>query len=190
VVVDPGALDPMRRPCGRARERMWLVAERDVERTEVQVAEVWRSVEQGTGLVVERRAATIDRAAQAVALNSTRHLELLLSLLDQDRERVARAVGHRVTLASCQLGDAVAQLARAAEAVRRDAGTRIESFVQRIVGLGPEATLRRGYAIVRDRDGRPLGTRRRAEVEPVLQLEFQGGRMRVENKSVATEPRS
>ena len=43
------------------------------------------------------------------------------------------------------------------EAARREieAGTRI------VVGLGPQATLRRGYALARDPEGRPL-TRRGA----------------------------
>ena len=68
-----------------------------------------------------------------------------------------------------------------------DAGTRIEFFVQRVVGLGPEATLRRGYAIVRDPAGQPLGTRREAETKPILEVEFQDGRLRVENQAAAKE---
>jgi exodeoxyribonuclease VII large subunit len=64
---------------------------------------------------------------------------------------------------------------------------RIEFLVQRIDGLGPEATLRRGYAVVRDPGGRALGTKREAESRPVLQFEFQDGRLQVENPA-AKEP--
>ena len=41
--------------------------------------------------------------------------------------------------------------------------------------------------IVRDPEGRPLGTKRQAEVQPVLQVEFQDGRLMVENQA-AKEP--
>jgi exonuclease VII large subunit len=60
------------------------------------------------------------------------------------------------------------------------AGERIDGFVERIVCVGPTATLRRGYTIARDVDGRPLATKRRAEEAHVFEEEFQDGRLDVE----------
>jgi exodeoxyribonuclease VII large subunit len=169
---------------GRADERIRLGSDRAIERGGVQLAGAWESVKQTAGLGVERQTGTIDQIVQAVALKASKRIELAGSEIDRDRERVVHAVGHRIALASNRLGDVVGRLARGAESIRQDAGRRIEFFVQRIVGLGPEATLRRGYAIVRDEDGRPLGSRKQAEVQPVLELEFQDGRLRVENQAV------
>lgn len=173
---------------GRAEERLRLGTGRAVERAEAHIAGTRDSVEQAAGLGVERQAAAIDRMAQAVALNAARRIEIAGSQIDRDREQAARAVAHRIVLAASRLDDLVGWLARGAEASRRDAATRVESFVQRIVGLGPQATLRRGYAIARDRGGRPLGTRRQAEGQPMLELQFQDGRLRVENRAVPGEP--
>jgi exonuclease VII large subunit len=101
---------------------------------------------------------------------------------------VSREPGHhRLSLAGSKLGDAVEYLHRGVETLRRDAGSRVEFFVQRIVGLGPEATLRRGYAIVRDAAGQPRGTRSQAETQPVLELEFQDSRLRLENQAAVSK---
>ena len=133
--------------------------------------------------------AAIDQLEQAMTLNASRRIALARSEIERDRDRVTCAGHHRLSLAGSKLGDALGHLLRGAEAIRRDAGTRIEFFVQRIVGLGPEATLRRGYAIVRDQAGQPLGTREQAETRPVLDLEFQDGRLRVENQSAKEQER-
>jgi exodeoxyribonuclease VII large subunit len=124
-----------------------------------------------------------------MTLNASRRIVLAQSEIERDRDRVTRAGHHRLSLAGSKLGDAVEYLHRGVETIRRDAGTRVEFFVQRIVGLGPEATLRRGYAIVRDPDGQPLGTRSQAETQPVLELEFQDGRLRVENQAAKERER-
>jgi exodeoxyribonuclease VII large subunit len=166
---------------GRAQERILLGSDRVIERADGQLAASRESVRQTARLRVERQMAVIDQLGQAMKLNASRRIVLAQSEIERDRDRVTRAGHHRLSLAGSKLGDVLGHLLRGAEAIRRDAGTRVEFFVQRIVGLGPEATLRRGYAIVRDPDGQPLGTRSQAETKPVLELEFQDGRLRVEN---------
>ncbi len=131
--------------------------------------------------------AAIDQLGQAMAMNASQRIALAQSEIERDREGVTRAGHHRLSLAGSKFGDILGHLLRSAEAIRKDAGTQIEFFAQRNVGLGPEATLRWGYATVRDAAGKPLGTKREAETEPVLRIEFQNARRQVENQT-AKEP--
>jgi exodeoxyribonuclease VII large subunit len=62
------------------------------------------------------------------------------------------------------------------------ARTQVEHRVQTIVGLGPEATLRRGYAIARDPENRPVGSKGEAVRHQELQLQFRDGEIAVENR--------
>ncbi len=168
---------------GLARERILFGSDRVIERADGQLAGSREAVRQNARLKAERRMAAIDQLGQAMTLNASRQIVLARSAIEQDRDRITRAGHHGLSLTASQLGDALGHLFRSAEAMRRDAGTRLEFCVQRIVGLGPEATLRRGYAIVRDPAGQPLGSRSQAETQPVLELEFQDGRLRVENQT-------
>jgi exodeoxyribonuclease VII large subunit len=71
----------------------------------------------------------------------------------------------------CQL-DAISQGASAlVEAARRD----VEANTRIVVGLGPQATLRRGFAIIRDVGGQPVTSRESAMGHPELIVEFQDG---------------
>jgi exonuclease VII large subunit len=126
--------------------------------------------------------AAIERVVPAPALGASKRIKFTRVEVDKDRDRALRAAGHLITLATSQLGDAMGQIARSADAVRRNATTRIKFFVEQIVALGPEATLRPGDTTVREVDGRPLGTRTEAESRPILEIEFQDGRLRVENQ--------
>jgi exodeoxyribonuclease VII large subunit len=123
-----------------------------------------------------------------IALNASKQLVVAQTQIGQVREQVVRAGHGRVSLAADKLGDLVGQLLRGVETLRHSASTHLEFFMQPIVGLGPEATLKRGYSIVRDPDERPPGTRRQAEIELVLQIEFQDGRLWVSNQQAAKEP--
>jgi exodeoxyribonuclease VII large subunit len=174
---------------GRAQERISLGSDRVIERADGQLAASRESVRQTARLKVERQMAAIDQLGQAMTLNASRRIVLARSEIERDRDRVTRAGHHRLSLAGSKLGDALGHLLRSAEAIRRDAGSRVEFFVQRIVGLEPEATLKRGYAIVRDPAGQPLGTRSQAETQPVLELEFQDGRLWVENQAAKEQER-
>ena len=56
-----------------------------------------------------------------------------------------------------------------------EAGHDIEALAREILGVGPDATLKRGFAMVRDPRGKPLTSRRQALREKRLALEFHDG---------------
>ena len=51
-----------------------------------------------------------------------------------------------------------------------------------VVGLGPQATLKRGFAIVHDEEGRPVTSREEAVQLPSFQVQFHDGMVPVSNK--------
>jgi exodeoxyribonuclease VII large subunit len=57
----------------------------------------------------------------------------------------------------------------------------IESFARIVVGLGPQSTLQRGFAIVRDDENKPLTSRAAALSHATFQVEFRDGRVAVKN---------
>jgi exodeoxyribonuclease VII large subunit len=56
-----------------------------------------------------------------------------------------------------------------------DAANRVESLAREVLGVGPQATLRRGFAIVRDDNGKPVVTAAQAVQEASLNIEFRDG---------------
>jgi exonuclease VII large subunit len=63
----------------------------------------------------------------------------------------------------------------------------MDHCIERIVSLGPEATLKRGYAIARDSDGRPVGSAAEARRHSALMIQFRDGDLRVENPTHAKD---
>lgn len=163
-----------------SRERLVTGADRAIERAAVRLATSKEAVGQLSVRQVEREDAAIEKMVQAVALNASKSIAIAEFGAGEMRDRVVSAGHHSAVLAGSKLDDAVGRVMRGAQALRKDAGNRIDSFVQRIVCVGPEATLKRGYAIARDRDGRPLTTKKQAAALPVFQVEFQDGRLGVE----------
>lgn len=55
----------------------------------------------------------------------------------------------------------------------------IEVLGREILGIGPQATLRRGFAIVRTQDGSPIVSSTQAKQEQLLNIEFRDGNVTV-----------
>jgi len=60
----------------------------------------------------------------------------------------------------------------------------IENFARIVVGLGPQSTLQRGFAIVRDDEDKPLTSREAAMSHATFQVEFRDGRVAVRNMAI------
>ena len=67
-----------------------------------------------------------------------------------------------------------------------DTAAEIESLARFVVGPGPQATLRRGFTIVRDEQGRPITSREAAVACKEFEVEFHDGTVPVTNKG--TQP--
>jgi exonuclease VII large subunit len=65
---------------------------------------------------------------------------------------------------------------------RHEARKDVENFARIIVGMGPQSTLQRGSAIVRDDEDKPLTSREAAMNHASFQVQFRDGRVAVANK--------
>jgi exodeoxyribonuclease VII large subunit len=57
----------------------------------------------------------------------------------------------------------------------------IENFARIIVGMGPQSTLQRGFAIARANDDKPLTSREAAINHASFQVQFRDGKLSVKN---------
>ena len=78
----------------------------------------------------------------------------------------------------CDLAAVAGGAGSLVEAARKE----IEASTRMVVGLGPQATLRRGFAIARDDEGRPVTSREEAVRLPSFQVQFHDGMVPVSNQ--------
>ena len=61
----------------------------------------------------------------------------------------------------------------------------VEAMGREILGIGPQATLRRGFAIIRNQNGNPIVSAEEAQRQPLLNIEFRDGRV----EAIPTNPK-
>ena len=86
-----------------------------------------------------------------------------------------------VTKALDDLDQSLSLIENGAISITDDARRDIESFARIIVGMGPQSTLQRGFAIARDDEDKPLTSRESAMSHASFQVEFRDGRVVVKN---------
>ena len=86
-----------------------------------------------------------------------------------------------VTKAVDDLDKSLSQLESGAISITDDARKDIENFARIIVGMGPQSTLQRGFAITRDNEDKPLTSREAAMNHASFQVQFRDGRVAVKN---------
>ena len=86
-----------------------------------------------------------------------------------------------VTKAVDDLDKSLSLIESGAISITDDAQKDIESFARIIVGMGPQSTLQRGFAIARDNEDKPLTSREAAMSHDTFQVQFRDGRVAVKN---------
>jgi exodeoxyribonuclease VII large subunit len=89
----------------------------------------------------------------------------------------------KVLLAARSLDGAHALITARSEAAIGTARMQMDHCIEQIVGMGPEATLRRGYAIARDQEGRPVASASQALLHKTMTIQFRDGDVPVENRA-------
>jgi exodeoxyribonuclease VII large subunit len=156
----------------------------------------------GTAHALERSRLDCDRRVSAVQSSARYQLGESGRAVEAGRVRLADEVAHLqirtiqsvdllaesvASSARLRLDDAGARADRLSQQVKSGAGLALssaryatESHARLVVGLGPGATLRRGFAIVRSPDVRPITRRELAGRQSRLDLEFQDGLLSVD----------
>lgn len=94
---------------------------------------------------------------------------LVGGVLDQ-ADRVA-------ALARTTTAAALETVGTAARQNLRDAANRSEALIREIASQGPEKTLKRGFALVRSEDGKPVTRASQTTTDATLEIEFSDGRV-------------
>ncbi len=101
--------------------------------------------------------------------------------LDQIKSQIGRDADRMVTKAVDDLDKSLGLIEYGVNAVTNDARKDIENFARIIVGMGPQSTLQRGFAIVRDNEDKPLTSREAAMNHDSFDIQFRDGRVAVKN---------
>jgi exodeoxyribonuclease VII large subunit len=136
-----------------------------------------RRLEVHSARAIIERARTLERLAAAPAQHVARHRRHLHQMLRELRASARRAVSDRRARSARHglvLGRAV-ERARGSERSARERELRRLHLA--LAAHDPERTLARGYALVEDRAGEPLGSARAARAAKDLRLRFHDGRV-------------
>jgi len=123
----------------------------------------------------------VERLVHSVTLKAQTRLDAAVLDLDQIKTQVGRDTGRMVTKAVDDLDKSLSMLESGAISITDDARKDIENFARIIVGMGPQSTLQRGFAIARDDDDKPLTSREAAMHHASFQVQFRDGRVAVKN---------
>lgn len=115
--------------------------------------------------------------AQIRLYGAVRHRDL-----DQQRQAILAQSQTHLQHAAIRVTDVRAQVMAQAERWMRQATDEAWRLCREIRGQGPEKTLQRGFALVRDRADRPVTSRAAARQQSRLILEFHDGRMAVQRE--------
>lgn len=124
--------------------------------------------------LAEARSA-IEKAAGAVAMQAMAKAEAAGRDLESIRAGVVRDATRRVTGAADDLACDREAVADGATSLVESARREVEASTRLVVGLGPQATLRRGFALARDVQGRPITSRESAIGSSGFAVEFHDG---------------
>ena len=132
-----------------------------------------------TRVQVEARSSDLARAAEATAHQAQAALFAAARDLGHHRDGVAASAVRAVATAQAELICAREAAEAAARTRVEDAQTQAAGLARVVVGLGPESTLRRGFALVRGPDDQPVTAREQATRQPGLTIQFHDGAVAV-----------
>src|SRR5271165_7336703 len=116
------------------------------------VTRLLESITQKTQIQLESERSEIARLVHTVTLKAQTRLDAAELDLDQIKAQVGRDAGRMVTKAVDDLDKSLSLLESGTISITDDARKDIECFARIIVGMGPQSTLQRGFAIARDND--------------------------------------
>ena len=145
------------------------------------VTRLLETITQKTQIQLGNERSEIARLVHTVTLKAQTRLDAAALDLDQIKTQVGRDTGRMVTKAVDDLDTSLSLLESGAISITDDARKDIENFARIIVGMGPQSTLQRGFAIARDDDDKPLTSREAAMNHTSFQVEFRDGRVTVKN---------
>jgi exodeoxyribonuclease VII large subunit len=157
-------------------------AQRTLSDAEFGIARQTESIAQRAQLLVNDERSEIQRLAHALILKAQGGLDAAGRELDQLKTQVGRDTGRMVVKAVDDLDNARTVVETGAISITDSARKEIENLARIVVGLGPQSTLQRGFAIARDDQNAPLTSRDAALKQASFRVEFRDGAVAVDNQ--------
>jgi exodeoxyribonuclease VII large subunit len=146
------------------------------------LARLSESIAQQTQWHLGAHRSEVVRLAQAVTLKAQAGLQAAGRDLNYHKAQAGRDATRLLMKAADDLNCDLAAVAGGAGDLVEAALKEIEASTRLVIGLGPQATLRRGFAIARDDEGRPVTSREEAVQLPSFQVQFHDGMVPVSNQ--------
>jgi exodeoxyribonuclease VII large subunit len=156
-------------------------AQKTICDAELAATRLLESIAHSTQVRLESEKSEIDRLVHTVTLKSQSRIEAAGRDLDQIKTEIGKDSCRVVTKAVDDLGKTIDQIEIGVTSIANTAKKDIESLARIVVGLGPQSTLQRGFAIARDNENKPLTRMESAMSHGSFQVEFRDGRMAVKN---------
>ena len=163
------------------QERVIQGAEKAMNDSKLGVARLLESVTQQAQIQLETERSELERLAQSVRLQWENWLDAVERDLVQTKSHVEWDTDRMMSMASDGLDQSISGLVNGASTIAAGAGKDIENCARIVVGLGPQSTLQRGFAIARDDDNKPLTSREAAMNNASFQVQFRDGSVAVKN---------
>jgi exodeoxyribonuclease VII large subunit len=154
---------------------------------ELGVSRLLETISQRTQIQLESERSEIERLAHTVMLKAQGRLDAEELDLDQIKTLVSRDSHRMLTKALEDLDKNFSLIESGTESIADEARKDIENFAKIIVGMGPQSTLQRGFAIARDDKDKPLTSREAAMNHTEFQVEFRDGKVAVKNLESAED---
>ena len=144
-------------------------------------------IDDGVAARLREAGAGLEHAVESLGVRSRSLVENWRTKADAVVREVASKSEARIASAACDVEDALGAVEVGVGTVIATARMHLDFNIRQVVGLGPEATLRRGYAIARDAAGHPLGSKVEAVKQASLTIQFRDGSIDVENPRLRGE---
>ena len=137
--------------------------------------ELLAAVKEISVATVHQAGSLVSEGLAAVRLGSAQTLTGARTESRAHADFVIERAGSHVLRVHVEVGASFAQMAQSARQVIRDARSSSEALVREITGQGPEKTLGRGFAVVRDDDGEPVTRAIQVEAGQGISVQFMDG---------------
>jgi exodeoxyribonuclease VII large subunit len=165
-----------------AWERISVLIERIVHREKVLLLTQEERLETGARTLLTRVEWAQEGFFKLIQTATSAQLRQVKMTLDVERTRLITATNRTLASVTEDLEKVVDRVADGAVLTAAAARKELDNLARMVVGLGPQSTLKRGFAIVRDEGDTPLTSRARAQSHARLQIEFHDGRIAVTNE--------
>jgi exodeoxyribonuclease VII large subunit len=164
------------------RRRVLDQAEKTLGDAQLGIVHLTDAISQRAQLQVSSELSAIDRLAHTVIVRTQGGLEAAVRNLAHLHDQFVNYTNRLVAEAGDDLEVARGDISSGTISVIADARKDIEGFVRLVVGLGPQSTLQRGFAIARDDENNPLTSREAAMLHASFRVEFRDGAIAVDNR--------